>query len=350
MKKNFFKNTWFQIILILLLTIVFFYLFFREVKITKVISNLADVNLIFLILIIILTPIHLLIRAVRWDYLLRPEKKRISVYNLFAATTIGFTFSMIFPGRLGELVKPLYLAKKENMKKGYVIGTVVVERTFDIFAMCSLLGLFLIVNPFYSSFFNANEEIYSKLKYWGLVGICIASVLLIVALSLYFYKNKTLRVITFILKPIPDSMLQKILKIFEEFIEGLKFFHSARNLLMYILFSYAVWLWIIFYYWLMFIAYKDSINISISFFLIFPYVFLTMVGASIPTPGMVGGFDYFSKLGLTSLYGIDGNLAAAMTLVIHAVQIIMTCIIGYVILWKEGLSFIQLKKLSKNFK
>ena len=91
---------------------------------------------------------------------------------------------------------------------------------------------------------------------------------------------------------------------------------------------------------------------TIPYFLLIPYIFLTMVGASIPTPGMVGGFHAFSILGLTLLYpGIfpkgDTSLAAGLTIVVHAVQLVMTCLIGYVILWKEGLSLFQLKKLGE---
>jgi len=50
---------------------------------------------------------------------------------------------------------------------------------------------------------------------------------------------------------------------------------------------------------------------------------------------------------MTSLYHLDANLAVGMTLVIHAIQILVTCLIGYVILWKEGLSLFQLKKMGE---
>jgi uncharacterized membrane protein YbhN (UPF0104 family) len=62
---------------------------------------------------------------------------------------------------------------------------------------------------------------------------------------------------------------------------------------------------------------------------------------------MVGGFHYFSKLGLTTLYGIDPNLAVGATIVVHAVQVVMTALIGYAILWKEGMSLFQVKKLGE---
>ena len=326
--------------LVLLLTLVFLFFFFRSVEWKKVLGYLTDVNLKFFILLIVLLPVHLVTRSIRWRYLLMHEKRDVKFFNMFAANSIGFTVTLIFPGRLGELVKPLYLARKEKMSKGFVLGTVVVERIFDIFTMCSLLGLFILIKPFYSSYFQANEEAYVNLQMYGIIGVAFATFFLAVILSLYFFKEKTLSIIAFFLKPFPHKLSQRILRLSEEFIKGLKFFHSVGNLLIYIFLSFVVWLSIVFYYWMLFFTYK----ISISYFLLFPFVFLTMVGASIPLPGMVGGYHYFCKLALTSIYGIDLNLAVSMTIVIHAIQVVVTCLIGYAILLNERISLCQIQK------
>jgi uncharacterized protein (TIRG00374 family) len=338
------RKAWVRLILILLLMVVFLYFFFRSVEWREVFSYLTGIDIKIFILVILLTPVHLATRAFRWKYLLMHGKKDVKFSNMFAGNAVGFTVTFIFPGRLGELVKPLYLAQKEKMSKGFVIGTVVVERTFDLFTMSFLLGLFLLSKPIYPSFFQGKKEAFSNLYLWGIVAVSFATVLLIFSLSLYFFKEKTLSFVRFILRLFPHKISEKVLELSQEFIQGLKFFHSIGNLLLYILLSFVVWLSIIFYYWVFFLSY----DVSLPFFFLFPYVFLVMVGASIPTPGMVGGFHSFSKFGLTSLFRIDINLAVAMTIVIHALQLIVTCLIGYVILWKEGISLFQLKKLGEN--
>ena len=340
------KKTWLRYAVILLITIAFLYLFFRRVEWKEAFQSITDVNLVWFIIMLLLAPFHLFTRALRWDYLLRHEKKGVSFYNRFAANAVGFTVSMIFPGRLGEIVRPIYLAKKENMKKGFVLGTVVVERIFDVFTMCFILGIFLVSKPLYASIFVIDEEIYAKLYFWGIGGISFATLFLIITLCLYFFKEKTLSVIKFFLRPVPQKISEKILVLSEEFIQGLKFFHSLKDLFIYILLSFVVWLGIILFYWVFFFAY----NISIPFFFLFPFVFMLMIGASIPTPGMVGGFHLFSKLGLISFYNIEANLATGITIVMHGVQVIMTCLIGYVILWREGTSIFQVKKISEETK
>jgi uncharacterized protein (TIRG00374 family) len=327
-----------------LLSFVLLYFFFRKVDWKEVVGYLTTVDLKIFIILILITPIHFVTRSIRWNYLLKHEKKKVKFSNRFSAYAVGFTVSFIFPGRLGEIVRPLYLAKKEKMSKGYVMGTIVVERTFDIIVMCFLLGIFILSKPLYPSYFRASEEAYSRLQMWGTLGVAVALFVLGVALFLYFFREKALSIITFFLKPFPHTISHKVLEIFEEFIQGLKFFHSIGNLLVYIFFSFVVWLGIMFYYWIFFFAY----GVSVYYFFLIPYMFLTMVGASIPTPGMTGGFHIFSREGMTQFLGIEYNQAVAMTIVIHAIQLVVTCLIGYAILWKEGISLFQLKKLGED--
>lgn len=327
------------------LSLIFLFFFFRSVDWGDVIANLGRINPGFAVLLVVLVPLHLVTRAIRWRFLLMHEKRNVRFSNMFAGNAVGFTVTLIFPARLGEVVKPLYLAGKEKMRKGFVIGTVVVERIFDVFTMCALLGLFLLAKPLYASLFEVDTETLAILKVSGFLGAGAALAVLLVSLSLYFFREKTLKVFAWFLRPFPSAFSEKVLNLADEFIAGLKFFHSVGNLLVYTALSFVVWLGIAVYYWILFFAFGHTV----AFFTLIPYVFLTMIGASIPTPGMVGGFHFFSQLGITSLFpAIHPNMAASMTIVVHAVQVAVTCLIGYAILWKDGLSLLQLKKLGES--
>jgi uncharacterized membrane protein YbhN (UPF0104 family) len=209
-----------------------------------------------------------------------------------------------------------------------------------------ILGIYFISRPIFPSLHQADNEAYSLLSFWGIFGFAISTFLLLLILALYFYKERALSVFAFLLKPFSKKMKLRALKLLEEFIQGLNFFHSVGSLFMYILLTVVVWLGITLFYWVFLLAY----NIHVPYFSTFPYVFITGVGASIPTPGMVGGFHYFSKLGMTSFLDVESNLAVSITIVMHAVQLVMTCIIGYAILWKEGISLLQIKKLGEESK
>jgi uncharacterized protein (TIRG00374 family) len=340
MKKNYIRA-----IILFVLTFVFLFFFFRSVEWSEVLGYLDDIDFKLFIVLVLLVPVNFVFRAIRWNCLLKHEKKGVSFFNRFAGNAVGFAVTFLFPGRLGELIKPLYLAQKEGLKKGFVIGTVVVERMFDLFNMCFLLGVFFVSRPLYTSIFNLDidQEAYSNLALWGIIGIVIAVVMMLVTLALYYFKEKTLKVIAFFLKPLSQNWRDTVMGLIDEFIQGLKFFHSVGDVFLYIFWSLVVWINITFYYWIWLVAF----DVRVPFFYIFPFVFLTMVGASIPTPGMAGGFDWFSKYGLTTLYGIEANLAVGMTLVVHAIQLAVTYVVGYGILWKEGISLLQIKKLGE---
>jgi len=338
MKKSFIRTG-----VMLIITAVFLFFFFKGVDWKEALRYLSGINIKFFILMTLLAPLHLVTRSLRWHFLIKQEKKGVSFYSRFAANAVGFTVTMLVPARIGEVVRPLFLAQKENMRKGYVIGTIVVERIFDLFTMCFILGVFLVARPLYESFFPVESDIYSNLYVWGYIALGVALILFVLILVLFFFRKKALKLLKNLLKPFSKKASSKVLEIMDDFIQGLKFFHSIRDLSLYILFSFVVWIGIMFFYWMFFFAF----NISVPFFFLVPYSFMVMVGASIPTPGMVGGFDYFSRLGLTTFFDINNNLAFGMTIVIHSLQVVVTCLIGYAILWKEGLSLFQVKKIGE---
>jgi glycosyltransferase 2 family protein len=333
-----------KILIIAVLTAVFAYFFARSAKWADVLKYIEGVNLPLLVLLFPFALVHFLTRGLRWRYLLVHEKKDVRYWPMVAANVVGFTVTFVFPGRLGELVKPLYLARREGIRPGFAVGTVVVERVFDMFTMCFFLGLFLLARSLFPGLIDIAPDAYGRLTFWGVVGGAFALVILALVVVLSLFREKAVRVIGRLLRPLSERLRGRILKLVHEFIDGLKLFHSLGNFLMYTLLSFVVWLAIILYYWILMFAF----HIHVPYFMVVPYVFLTMIGASIPTPGMAGGYDYFSKYGLTSLLLVPADLAVGMTLVIHAIQVLVTCVVGYVILCREGLSLFQIKKMGES--
>lgn len=333
-----------KIVVVIVLMLVFLYFFGRSVEWKKVPAQIADVNLPLFLLLIPLAALHFVTRAVRWHVLIARVKIDVRFRNLVAANIVGFAVSAVFPGRLGELAKPIYLARKEGLRPGFAVGTVVVERIFDLATMCLLLGLFLISRPLFSGAWPLDVEAGKRLAFWGTIGVAIAVALLTLTLLLYFFRERALRVVAFLLKRLPEKARGAVLGLLREFIGGLDFFRSPGQLGLYAGLSVVVWLGISLFYWILFFAY----HVRVPYILVFPYVFLTAIGASIPTPGMVGGFHYFSKLGMVLLFSLDPGRAAGITLVGHAVQIAVTCVLGYAILAREGLTLFQLKKMGES--
>ena len=78
----------------------------------------------------------------------------------------------------------------------------------------------------------------------------------------------------------------------------------------------------------------------------FLQIALLVVGVSVPTPGGVGGFEAAVQIGLTSFYGVPNDRAVGAALVLHAVSLLPTVVLGFLFLLQDGLGFGGMRNLA----
>ncbi len=83
------------------------------------------------------------IRALRWKILMEPLGYTPTTFNTWASVMIGYLVNAGVP-RLGEVVKCTLLAKYENVRADRLVGTIVVERVFDLVCLIVVFVLALI--------------------------------------------------------------------------------------------------------------------------------------------------------------------------------------------------------------
>ena len=83
-------------------------------------------------------------RALRWKILMEPLGYNPSMFNTFAAVMIGYLVNLGVP-RLGEVVKCTILARYEKIRADKLVGTIVLERTFDLICLVIVFTLSLIL-------------------------------------------------------------------------------------------------------------------------------------------------------------------------------------------------------------
>jgi uncharacterized protein (TIRG00374 family) len=325
------------------LSLVLLYFFGRSVDWKDVPAQIVDVNIPLFLLAVLLSAFHYLTRSLRWQVLIAQEKLNVRFRNLVAAHILGFTANAVFPGRLGELVKPLYLSRKEGIRAGFAVGTVVVERIFDAITLTVMVGLFLVSRPLFASSWPVGAEAGQRLTFLGISGLVLAAALVVIIVALFLFRERARSILRFILRPLPKARAA-VERLLDEFLDGLRCFRSVKQVVNYAVLSLVVWFGVVFFYWVFFLAYR----VPVPYFVVIPYVFLTAIGASIPTPGMVGGFDFFSKWGMIMILKIDPGRAAGLTIVVHALQIAVTCLLGYAILAREGVTLLQLKRMGES--
>jgi uncharacterized protein (TIRG00374 family) len=85
-----------------------------------------------------------LARSLRWKLLMEPLDYNPSLKNVFAVTMVGYLANSAVP-RLGEILKCTFLSRYEKMKVDKLVGTILVERMFDLVCFFIFIGVTILI-------------------------------------------------------------------------------------------------------------------------------------------------------------------------------------------------------------
>lgn len=80
------------------------------------------------------------VRAIRWKVLLTPLGA-VGAWSAFSALTIGYLANNALPARLGEFVRVYVLNRETRIPAPAILGTIILERVFDVLTLVGLLAL-----------------------------------------------------------------------------------------------------------------------------------------------------------------------------------------------------------------
>ena len=127
-----------------------------------------------------------------------------------------------------------------------------------------------------------------------------------------------------------------------KFAEGLAVVRTPKRLALALLLSFPLWLSIGLGIW----AVTRAFGIDMPFTGSFLLIALLIVGVSVPTPGGVGGFEAAVQIGLTSFYAVPNDRAVGAALVLHAVSLLPTIVLGFLFVLQDGLGFGAMRNLA----
>src|SRR5215831_1942908 len=152
-------------------------LFLRNVDVRGVAAEIVHARPEWLAVSLASAFVNLVIRALRWQYLLEPLG-RASFANSFRATAVGFAASSILPARAGEVIRPYFLARHENMTATGAFATIILERVLDVLTVLVLLALSVFV--FDRGVGAANPTAFAAMKWAGATALGAAMATLVV--------------------------------------------------------------------------------------------------------------------------------------------------------------------------
>jgi uncharacterized protein (TIRG00374 family) len=272
-------------------------------------------------------------RTWRWHYLLRPLK-RIPLTELFPVVTIGYMANNITPARAGELVRAYVLKRKEDVSVSASLATIIVERIFDGIVM---LIFVLVTLPFAPTL----PDWLRLVVIWGSVAFFGA---LIVFLALASAPKRFAAVYNWMVSRfVPARLRPAIVGILDRFVEGLACLRSPLDLLMVFGTSLVIWLTETVKYWFVMHAFPGH-GFPVSFFALMLMNGVVNLATTIPSaPGYVGTFDT-PGIAILKEFGVEGTMAAAYTLVLHAALWLPITLLGAWFLAREGLRWSDVRQ------
>ncbi|MFA4948435.1 MAG: lysylphosphatidylglycerol synthase transmembrane domain-containing protein [Candidatus Krumholzibacteriia bacterium] len=306
----------------------FLYLAFRSVHLGDLARAFGKADYRFVVPAMLLVLASLILRALRWRYLLLPVKS-IGIPSLYYAIGIGSMVNIALPARLGELVRAHTLGKKEEISRSAAFATIVLDRVFDGFTLLSFLA---IVALFGSEYFQG------WLAHAGFVAIAGYCLALVVLVLLKTHTQIAVRWAEVILRPFPQIVRTKLLAILRAFVEGLGIFRSAKNMVAAIILSPVVWLPNVALISLLMASAGIHLPVLVSVLLLVALC----VGVALPSaPGFIGNVQ-FVCVAVLKLFGVPAEQALMFSLIYNACIFVAVLVNGLACVFAEGLSFAEI--------
>ena len=314
-----------------LLSFIAIYALFRFVPIEQAIQVLRETPFSYYLFSAFFTFLFLLIRTLGWRALLafRPTYK-----ETFLKLSLGYFINNIFPFRLGEISRALFMGASLKINPGQIFPSILIERVFDLIILAFFLLLML---PYVVGM------AWVKTTAWIILGVMIIGLIILFVLiqnSATFERllrkfGKKSNLIDKLIVPFFLSILEgfNTLKNPRQFIAGFAGVLASWlvsfvqfSLFLYILTGNSKWWWGIF------------ANTALA------------LGIALPSaPAGLGIYESSIVAGL-SLFQIDQSIALAFALVIHISQFILIGILGIYALKKGGYSLKNLYSELVEFK
>lgn len=313
-----------KITIALLIGGVFLWLAFRNVRISEVWNHIKDIHLTWIFPFALVGFLSHVLRAERWRLLIEQDKEHLSRVTLISGVMTGYLLNIVGP-RLGEVARPVYVARQEGLSASKLMGTIVLERIIDVVTMVFFM---VIVSIYLISDLSLLSQIFGEETVSLFTdGITIVSVLWIVAgvgvivlLSYLFIK-----IIRFI-----GQQFEQVQYWIEKVEDGLKMFKdgilSARKVKrwwLFIIYTFLIWVCYTLMTYIPFWMFnmQDVFNLGILDALTITVI--SAIGIAIPSPGGIGTYHYFVKQSMLVLFAVPAITGLAYATITHAAMILM---------------------------
>jgi hypothetical protein len=264
---------------------------------------------LYLWLMAVVAIVSHLMRALRWQMLLKPVGYQVGLFNSFLSLMTGYMVNLAVP-RGGEVSRCYNLYQLEKTPVELSFGTVITERLADLVCL-----LFLIAASFFveweklkgfidSLHFSSGEGM--KIPAW--VWLAFLGLLVLAIVVFFLRKN------------------EKLVKIFLGFKDGLLSVFKLESKVLFVFCSISIWVLYFIMSYCVLKAFPETKELGFS--AVITLFAIGSIAMAAPLPGGTGSYHVLVPLGLTTLYNLPKADAVAFVFIFHAWQTLLMIVLG----------------------
>lgn len=312
------------------------WLTFRKEDLHDIFIKIEHANFFYVVIAFIFGLVAFILRAHRWNMLLKPMGYAPKLSNACYALGIGYFANLAIP-RIGEITRCGVLGKSENVPFEKLIGTVIIERVIDLFMLAfsmilvAFLEFDLLVNFLKDKIISPMREKTSEGSSGASWWLIVAAIIIVTGIIFIFKSKKT------------EQLKTKIKQLYLGVMDGLKTIFKMKNPGWFIFHTFFIWFLYFLATYVSFFSLKPTSGLGIN-----EGMFVLVAGGlgmSAPVQGGIGAYHYIvsQSLMLFNISSTDGIVYATL---VHTNQTILVVLIGIISLF---LVF-RVKKKKNNIK
>lgn len=310
----------------------------------KLWAAVRGANYFYLFLAIVTIYACYAIRSLRWQRF-QAHVGPARFWNIYAMNLAGFS-ALFLLGRAAEPVRPLLISRKDKIPLADTFGVYALERILDAASTAVLAAIGLLAFEA-SSTHHAEEATRAAFENAARTAGMVFSLGAVVAIGGLIY-----------LRLHGSALLERrmegwltahgwrasVARILLGFVRGVQTVRSWGDVFAAVVLSLVHWFLVVFSYYLVTKAFHGRLN-TLTFADAMVVLVFTMVGSVVQLPGVGGGSQALSILAFTRVYGVGQESAVAAAMVLFLVTFASCSLAGVPLLFKEGLSLGELRRM-----
>lgn len=296
----------------------------------------------WLLLATLLTVLSYVVRALRWQVMLRPVKRKPSLWNVLQATAVGYLAVIVF-GRAGEVVRPYLISKREGVPLASQLAAWLLERIYDLLAVILMFGYGLVL-------LRGDQELQRSglihsLNMGGWIVALLGTVCLLVLVGVHIYSDRLEDRITTALSFLQQHHQERVAGAVRSTLAGLRSTHSLGSVVRLIAYTLLEWSFLLGVFLCVFSAFPETSGLDIPRTLIL--MCITSLGGIVQIPAIGGGPQIAAALALTELFRLPLEPASGIALMLWAINIVAILPFGVVFGFHLGFSWRSIRQVEQ---